>query len=81
MLVTCSCGTNNRIPSTGVRQRIRCGQCKHVFTPSELVAARPEPPPPPPEIDLSQIFGEDGIPRVTDAPDEGDYDEEDEDAY
>jgi hypothetical protein len=74
MTLDCTCGAKNRIPSTGVTQRIRCGACKHVFTPRELVAAVPEAPPERPDP-LAEFLKQMGIPRVTDAPDEGDYDE------
>ena len=43
-IVTCNCGTKNRLP-TPVKQRIRCGKCKHIFTIMELVKAAPEPRP------------------------------------
>src|SRR6266576_1391102 len=48
-LVTCPppCNTVCRLPKmpTG---KIRCGKCKRVFTPRELVKATPEAPPTPP---------------------------------
>jgi hypothetical protein len=81
MLLDCRCGSKNRIPGTGVQSRVRCGKCKHVFTPAELVRAVPEAPPPRPS--LEDLLGG-GIPNVTGAPDEGDYDDEeqeDEDPY
>lgn len=77
MILTCTCGTNNRIPATGLTTRVRCGKCKHVFTPRELVSAVPEAPPerPDPLAEFIRSMGG-GIPNVTGAPDEGDYDEE-----
>lgn len=40
-LITCACGTKNRI---ALRGRSRCGKCKHVFTPTELAKAQVERP-------------------------------------
>lgn len=39
-ILTCSCGTKNRI-TLGV-VKTRCGKCKHVFTPAELTKATVE---------------------------------------
>jgi hypothetical protein len=44
MLIACSCGVTNRVPSLP-KSKIRCGKCQHVFTPLELSKCRPEPPP------------------------------------
>lgn len=43
MTLTCACGAVCRIPSVP-RTRVRCGKCKHEFTPRELAKARPEQP-------------------------------------
>lgn len=48
MLITCpTCKKDNRLPRQATA-KIRCGNkaCGHVFTPSELTKARPEPPKP-----------------------------------
>ncbi len=44
-IVVCPCGAKNRPPSLP-KGRVRCGKCKHVFTPAELVTATPEAPKP-----------------------------------
>lgn len=44
MLLTCKCGTTNRIPSLP-KGKVRCGKCKIDFGPAELARARPEDPP------------------------------------
>lgn len=41
-LLTCpKCTAKNRFPGG---KRVRCGKCKHEFTPAELVKARPDVP-------------------------------------
>jgi hypothetical protein len=42
MLINCACGATNRLPRDMTKSKARCGKCKHVFTPQELVKARPE---------------------------------------
>lgn len=60
MTLKCVCGATNRIPSLPGGARIRCGACKHVFTPAELVKATNEPPPKRPDpTDLSAFDGDD----------------------
>ena len=44
MILTCSCGLINRIPSLP-KTRIRCGNCHREFSPADLVHAKPEAPP------------------------------------
>lgn len=45
MTLQCSqCKSVCRIPSLP-KGRVRCGMCKHIFTPQELVHAVPEAPP------------------------------------
>ena len=48
MLLTCTCGKTNRLPSIP-KGKIRCGGCRHVFQPAELARCRPEDPPARPE--------------------------------
>lgn len=72
MLLDCRCGTKNRIPSLPTT-RVRCGKCKHEFTPSELVKAVHEPPPPKPTLEdlfggIGDILG--GLNSGFDLPDE-----------
>lgn len=50
MLLDCRCGTKNRIPSLP-KTRVRCGKCRHVFTPAELVKAVHETPLPKPTLE------------------------------
>lgn len=69
MILVCKCGVKNRIPSLPGGKRIRCGTCKHVFTPAELTKATLEPPP----VRLPQDFE---LEREDDSPGD-DFDEDD----
>lgn len=44
MTLKCRCGATCRIPSLP-KTRVRCGACKHEFTPQELTRAVPEATP------------------------------------
>lgn len=44
MRVRCVCGALNEIPSLP-KKRVRCGSCKHEFTPQNLAKATPSPKP------------------------------------
>ena len=55
MLLTCTCGATNRIPSLP-KQRLRCGKCRHIFAPSDLARAKSEPPPERTVFDLEREF-------------------------
>lgn len=57
MLIDCTCGATNRLPGATTK-RHQCGKCRHVFTPQELVKARPEPAPPRSALDDGTLFGD-----------------------
>ncbi len=42
MIITCRCGQKNRLPVPLPVKKLRCGVCRHEFTPNELAKATHE---------------------------------------